>query len=811
MKKLLFASFLLCLASVADAGTAGVRIRFGLTDDGNTKWDGTVTVSPGTVASISGWRFQEDDAVEGTSGWKASTRPITVRRTNAQKQAAKQNPQQQQPQQGGKKKKGKAAAATSGIMADNGVILHLIDVTEDSVVKVETPKGSFDFKLRDAPYGKVVEKLDGAVDIERTAATSKLSTQRTDDDFPAVAVAGDGTTYVAGVSFTPGLDRDERARSWTTAPDDLNFLAKAPGGDQLWLRVVKNGKSGEPIAVTPGSGDIYKCALALDGKGALWIFWSENKAWQDRKAEPNFEIYARAFKDGSLSEPLNLSKNTGSDVSPVAAADSKGRVWVAWQGARDKAFRILARRQTDSGWSDEIRVSTQTGSCWTPAVAASHGGKVAIGWDTYDKGDYDVWVREFDSGGHGETPHPAANSPRYEARPALAYDLNNHLWVCWEQSGATWGKDWGALVKEEGIGLYRDRQIGMSVLADGKWMEPAASATSALPGFRRRRGPGNLPVRRPEPEASTRKAGEEAETAPATAYNNLGRIVCDQDGRVWLFARCREGNFFVPALGSVWMNYATYFDGKEWVGPILLPHSDNLLYNLPAVASHPQGGIVVAHSSDHRQSRHTQRIGAASNSSLESGRDPFDNDLFLSRLEFAPAKVNVSLKPAAQTPATDAKSSPATVKERTEVAGARGYRLDYNGTKLQIIRGEFHRHTEISGDGGNDGPLEDMWRYAIDVAAMDWLGCGDHDNGGGREYTWWLTQKTTDAFRIAGVFEPPFTYERSVSYPEGHRNVVFAQRGVRTLPRLPKTDRGTPGHAPDTQMLYKYLNLFGGV
>jgi hypothetical protein len=151
------------------------------------------------------------------------------------------------------------------------------------------------------------------------------------------------------------------------------------------------------------------------------------------------------------------------------------------------------------------------------------------------------------------------------------------------------------------------------------------------------------------------------------------------------------------------------------------------------------------------------------------------------------------------------------VKEREEIARARTYRSEINGTNLQIIRGEFHRHTEISGDGGSDGPLEDMWRYAIDVAAMDWLGCGDHDNGAGREYPWWLTQKTTDAFRIAGKFEPPFTYERSVTYPEGHRNVVFEQRGVRTLPRLPKSARDFTGHAPDTQMLYKYLKAFDGV
>jgi hypothetical protein len=94
---------------------------------------------------------------------------------------------------------------------------------------------------------------------------------------------------------------------------------------------------------------------------------------------------------------------------------------------------------------------------------------------------------------------------------------------------------------------------------------------------------------------------------------------------------------------------------------------------------------------------------------------------------------------------------------------------------------------------------------------MDWLGCGDHDNGGGREYPWWLTQKTTDAFLLPGAFNSLYTYERSVSYPEGHRNVIFTRRGVRTLPRLPISDRKVQAPAPDTQMLYKYLRLFDGI
>ncbi len=786
----------LCAIIVAFAGQVlasevGIRIRFGLTDTQPRKWDADISVSPGKIERIDGWRFQATDEVQGTTGWKASTRSLSVRRTN--------NP----------KKAGKGRGGNAN-MADNGVILLLTDVTPNSMVKVKSAPGNFEFKLGDLAYGKFLEKLDGAVDIERVAASRPLSDGRADDDYPALAVSADGTAFSTWISFTPGLDRDDRAKRLEQEPADFSFLAKPAGGDQLWLRVQKNGSWSQALAVTPGHGDLYKCAVTADGKGNAWILWSENSGWP--KADvANFEIRARYWDHGKLSEPIAISENPGNDVNPVAVTDGSGRVWVAWQGARGNRFRILERHQTADGkWTTERVVSPQEGNCWTPAIATSaKGGRVAIGWDTYDKGDYDVWLREF-SGEQAQEPRPVANSPQYEARPALTYDREGRLWITYELSGPTWGKDWGALVRDKGIGLYRERQIGLRVLDAGRWFEPAGSFVSALPGARPRRGPASLPVNRPEPEVTTRRVGKEAEAGPANTYNNLGRVVCDREGRIWLFGRSREGTFHT-AIGSVWIDYAAYYEGKQWVGPVILPHSDNLLYNLPAVVAHPQGGLLIAHSTDHRQDRHVVRGGAGGNDALSASGDPFDNDVFISRLEMpTSAGASLALVPG-EAPAADARPSEAALKERAEVQRCRSWSINYQGKTLNLIRGEFHRHTEISGDGGNDGPVEDMWRYAIDVAAMDWLGCADHDNGAGREYPWWLTQKTTDAFRLPGQFDPPFSYERSVRYPEGHRNVVFAQRGVRTLPRLPKTEPEPVVNAPDTQMLYKYLRHFKGV
>jgi hypothetical protein len=55
-----------------------------------------------------------------------------------------------------------------------------------------------------------------------------------------------------------------------------------------------------------------------------------------------------------------------------------------------------------------------------------------------------------------------------------------------------------------------------------------------------------------------------------------------------------------------------------------------------------------------------------------------------------------------------------------------------------------------------------------------------------------------------------FTYERSVRYPDGHRNVMFAKRGIRPLPRL-RGDQPNNVSPGDTKMLYKYLRAFDGI
>jgi len=677
MPRLLPSLLLALTTTAAFADDIGLRVRFGLTDQEATDWSGTVAVTPGRVALIGGWRFAQQDKVDGLAGWSARTRPAVLdKRSNNPKKA------------GGRQ----AQAAASGVaMGDNGVLLTFADVTDASQVTIKTAQGEIAVKLGDVPFGKTVNQLNGAVELERTAAAVPLTDARSDDDYPSAAVGADGTAWIAYASYTPGLDRDERARSFDKEPEDLKFLATAPGADQLWLRSVKGRDTGAPIAITAAGRDIYKSAVAVDGDGRVWVVWAENASYQAFPANgtASFDLWARAVKDGVPGKPVKLSDSPESDVWPAAATDAKGRVWVAWQGAKDKVFRIWARHQEGGKWSAAQQVSTQAGNCWAPAIAAAKDGRIAIAWDTYTRGDYDVWTREFDASGTAGEARPVANSATYEARPAMTYDRDGALWISWERGGPTWGKDFGAYAAQ-GIGLYRERQIGLAILKDGKWMEPAAGFTAALPGGRGKgRRQNNVRVPAIEPNAETRQAGQEAEEAKNDAHNNLARIACDSAGRMWLFARSRQNDFRSP-LGSLWFNWATYYDGAQWVGPILVPHSDNLLYNTPAVVALQEGGLLLAHSSDHRQDRHiVRKAGAAGNASLDADRDPFDNDLYLSRLsqpgEARPAQLVASQHP----PAADAAPSPATVAERAAIARCRDYRAKSVAGSCKSCAGNF--------------------------------------------------------------------------------------------------------------------------
>lgn len=744
-----------------------LRIQLGLKDQENTSWDGSIQVSPGKIVGMEVWRQGVKDTIDGTT-WIMGTRPAPRFTSAAQR--------------------GKTFPPS-----ENGLIVTLAGVNESSQVSVTTKQGDFSFKLSEVPFGKRRMALEGAADIVRIPASYRLAGEGTEEDYPAAAVGPDGTVWIAYVAFTHGKDFVKPLRFGDEEPRDLSMLDQPTGGDQVFAIRMENGRWSAPMPVTPGGEDLYKVAIAVDGKGNPRVFFSGQK-------EGNFDLYSSALRDGKWTSPERLTRDPGPDINPAAATDGEGRVWVVWQGFRGDNSNILAMRCQGDRFSEEIAVSADAGNQWDPAIAVSKTGELAVAWDTYTRGNYDVCCRVAKKGEDFGPAFPVAASLKQEVHASATYDSAGRLWVAWEEGPERWGKDFGALAKE-GAPLYSGgtRSVLVRCFEGGQVFQPTAE-------------PGRMAAAAgPRPRGGGRKAGEERQAQLAGA-RSLPRLATDAAGRVWLAYRARQPHFWC-SVGTVWFEYLTCYEGDEWLPPIYVHNSDNILDNRPALAATPDGAILLVGSSDGRQEIAGRPRGAKVEP--ETGRpDPVNSDLFLSTIALA----EKAAKPAALAacePAVPAEPEDTTAAENAAVARCRSYRIQIGGKSLQLMRGEFHRHTELSTDGGGDGSLIDMYRYALDAASMDWIGNGDHDNNNNREYPWWITQKTADAVHAGPNFVPMFSYERSVSYPDGHRNPIFAKRGVRTLPRFGKPGTGRddqqPAHTPDTQLLYRYLKQFDGL
>jgi hypothetical protein len=776
-----------CCVCLPTSAQIGVRVLLGVTDETSVNWDGSVTAEGARVTRLDPWRFGKEDELQSDNSWKVSTRPVL----SFLHLVFKLTPP----------------------VGDNGVIVWLSEDNPNAEIKVKTTQGNFAFRLSALPYGKFLYELGGRVAVDRVPANWQLTNSPDEEDYPAAAAGSNGEIWLAYLQFRHNPNHDKLRAPLTEPSKDFSQFSEPTGGDRLVVKHFADNKWSDPIAVTASGGDLYRPAIALDGKGRPWIFWSDNR---DKKGI--YELRARVLENGSPGGEISISKASGSDVFPVATADAQGKVWVAWQGWRNGKAAIFAATEQGDEFTAPQAVSTSSANEWNPAIAADSRGRVTVAWDSYRNGSYDIYARTATATSTWDAEIPVAATARYEAYPSIAYDLQGRLWIAYEEGAEGWGKDWGAHIST-GVPLYDARAIRLVGLdPSGRLLDPGVDPGVVLPGiagFRSDTTTGkqanNTGWEKPDPELWKRRAPNAHPFPGANPRNSLPRLSVDASGRIWLAFRTNAPLVWGP-LGTSWTEYVTSFDGQQWINPIFLFRTDNLLDNRPALVSRGPGDLVVIGSSDSRREAELllKRGWSLKDLMGYGGADPFNNDLYANVIALPPAQSPIAGQDLGAPP-------PATIianadSQRADDKAVRDYRVQSGRENLQIVRGEFHRHSEVSMDGGTDGSLLDQWRYVLDAADLDWVGCCDHDNGGGREYSWWITQQLTDIFYAPGKFAPLFSYERSVQYPEGHRNVIFAQRGVRNLPRLnPLSDENATGHAPDTQNFYGYLKKYNGI
>lgn len=645
-----------------------------------------------------------------------------------------------------------------------------VDAPAGAKMLVNTAQGEFSFVLSNLPPGAKQEFLEGRVRVERDEASLRLTEPETEDDFPALAAGKDGTIWLAYVEFEPS----EPVLPERIISGNFDLLVPSGQGDRIRLRRFDGQHWQPPLDATPPGLDIWRPTVSVDGQGRVWVAWSEQK-------QGNWDIYYRRYtpQGSEWSTVERLTSDPGSDFHVVSTTDSMGKVWLAWQAWRKDNFDCLAACMSDApagGAPQVLQVATTPANDWAPSIAADLKGNVYVAWDTYDTGNYDVRLSRL---GQAVETRAVASSARFEARPSIVCDAANRVWIAYEEGEEQWGKDYSTqdfrkipFDRNPGSALYTSRTVRVKCVDQDATLLPAADL-------------------------------EKAWTPVLSRNKSIPRLALDSSGGLWL---CLRHHPLPTGAGEVWDSFATRFDGAAWSAPRHLPHSGNLLDNRPALVASGTG-LLAVYSGDNRTNTQTRGQDDLFAVTFPGPDKPIPDKAGpdKARADNPPAP---HLVPDRAPPAAELK--PVHANEMQDLQRIRSYRVEAGGRTLQLVRGEFHRHTEYSAHRDGDGMLEDAWRYALDAGSLDWMGDGDHDNGFHHEYMWWQIQKITDLYHNAPRFVSVQSYERSNPYPNGHRNVIMPRRGIRPLIRGDL--KGTPEQGtPDTKLLYAYLKHFGGM
>ncbi len=697
-----------------DIPVRAVNIEFGVKDHEPTVWDGSLSIDKGEVVSLRGYRFKEGEAVGPGNSWVARTDPWP-RPTGGMHPHELPFPHVMRVQ-------------------NVGVTLHY-RAPEDATVSVKTANGDFSFVLRDLPASDPMHILSTRVELRRVPIVEPISADEYEDDYPVMALSPGGALAVAWIGY-----RNE--------------------ADQVFVREKEDAGWGPIMPVDGATGDLQGLAAAHDGQGSLHLVWS-------RRTGETWELLHATRSGTAWSPPRTVQAGVGNNLFPVLAADRFGRLHLAWQSARMGFSGVYYSSFDGSEWSTELPLSAPYAAAneWYPDIATDTNGTAWVVWDSYQDGSYNIRMRPVTAGRAGALVK-VTDSPRYHGTPSVAVDLENRVWISYDESEENWGKDTGFLLRG-GAGIYQSR-TNRVVVWDGKeWLAP-------LDDLNRRFRPS---VRR---------------------YVQTPKLVPDSIGRMWMLVRPRVRSTKPESLwaaGGKWEVMATYYSGDRWAEPVPLPDSIGRNEGPMDAVAGINGKIYAAWTTD-------QRLWGGP----DFGHYPRDNQIGFAELsdQFRGEKFRALVLAPRGTEAPA--MLPSEPREAQQVAAVRNYTIRSGGRQYKIYRGDMHRHTDISLDGTGDGSLYDSFRYMMDAAAMDFYVVTDHKGGNDTEYNWWRTEKAEDMFHVPGRFVTLFGYERSLSYPNGHRNIILPTRGHRPI-RITREERDSS----TGPFLYEALRAQGGI
>lgn len=318
------------------------------------------------------------------------------------------------------------------------------------------------------------------------------------------------------------------------------------------------GWSGE-TRLDSGEGTESATALVLDREGRPWVLWHGLRAG-------TWGVFARRH-DG---RKWTAERRIADGLHPAAAADSRGRVWVAWEVPREHGFEIGVAFFEQGRLSRPARIESP-GSDRRPALAAAPDGSVWIAWDSTRSGNFDVWlarVRAENGAPSIDPPMAVTRDGRIDDSPSLACARDGSVWIAWNSMRSHASEPY-RVYRHSGDAFVR-------VYRQGSWWTPPGVVPEALPG----QVSYGLLDKTPN------------DAVPAdwhwTQTQNYPRIFLDARDRAWIVWRTdATGAHNFDLWGRV-------HDGERWSPEMHLTDFSPGRDEWPAAAARPDGSLELA-------------------------------------------------------------------------------------------------------------------------------------------------------------------------------------------------------------------------
>ena len=198
-----------------------------------------------------------------------------------------------------------------------------------------------------------------------------------------------------------------------------------------------NGKTWKEANPVTAAGEYEAVTATCADGGEPIVVWTEfgQKRWLIKAAISERQMFQPAV---TISNPAQRS------INPIVKATGPRRYLVAWEVFERGQFGIYLVRCDDGRWSQPMRVAGDTASCFEPALEVARSGEIYLAYSCMDGVHRNIEMAILDprtlqrtrtvrvAVGGGLTDRVNIN-----ARPALAFDGEQRLWLSWENNRFT--------------------------------------------------------------------------------------------------------------------------------------------------------------------------------------------------------------------------------------------------------------------------------------------------------------------------------------------------------------------------------------